>query len=130
MAGGRPWATALGGVTVGAAGLAIVLGGVGTAEHLLVGGETREWCEGSQGYESNHGPVERCVRERSNPNLVAPDEHVVELHTAAAADRFETHPWPVTGQDVDVEFTAGSVTVRDEHGVSASYPSSAFDDAR
>lgn len=132
MAGGRRFlATALGGIAAGAAGLAVVLGGIGTAEHVLVGGETQEWCEGTQGYDGNHGAVERCVRERRNSNVVAADEHLVELYRAeSGGDRYDVHAWPLTGQDIDVTFDDDSVTVSDGHGVSATYPNSVFDDTR
>lgn len=132
MAGGRRLLpAALGGVVAGAAGLGVLLGGVGTAEAVLVGGQTQEWCEGTQGYDNNHGPVERCVRERRNVNAIASDERVVELYRAESGGvRYETHPWPLTGQDVEVSFDEDSVTVSDDHGVSATYPNSVYDDAR
>ena len=129
--GRRPWGWALAGVVVGAAGLGIGLGSVGVAEYVLVGGETREWCEGTKGYDSNHGPVERCVRERHETHLVADDEHVVELYRKESGGaRYEVHPWPLTGQQVEVEFGDDSVTVSDGHGISATYPNSVFDDVR
>lgn len=128
----RPsWWAAATGVLVGAAGLGLLVVGVGTTEHLLVGGETREWCEGTKGYDSNHGPVERCVRERDETHVIASDEHVIELYRGeSGGDRYEVHAWPLRGEDVEVDFAEDSVTVRDGHGISATYPNSVFDDAR
>ena len=119
------------GLLTGAAGLGVAIASIGVAESVLVGGETREWCEGKQGYDSNHGPVERCVRERHETHLVADDEHVVELYRKESGGaRYEVHPWPLTGQQVEVEFGDDSVTVSDGHGISATYPNSVFDDVR
>ncbi len=128
----RPsWRAAVGGLLAGMAGLGLVIVTIGTAEHLLLGGETRVWCEGTRGYDGNHGPVERCVRERHDTNLVASDEHLIELYRKeSGGDRYEVHAWPLRGQDVEVDFTADSVTVRDGHGVSATYPNTVFDDTR
>ena len=106
------------GLLTGAAGLGVAIASIGVAESVLVGGETREWCEGKQGYDSNHGPIERCVRERANHNLIASDEHDIELYRKE------------TGQQVEVEFGDDSVTVSDGHGISATYPNSVFDDVR
>ena len=122
---------ALGGVVGGTACLALALGSVGVAEDVLVGGQAREWCEGKRGYDSNHGPIERCVRERDDDNLVASDEHLIELYRAGSGgDRFEVHAWPLRGEDIEVDFDEDSVTVRDGHGVSATYPNTVFDDTR
>lgn len=125
------WPAAVGGLLVGVVGLGLVLGGIGVAEDVLGGGGTREWCEGTQGYDSAHGPTERCVRERDDDNLVASDEHLIELYRAeTGGDRFEVHAWPLRGEDVEVDFDEDSVTVRDGHGVSATYPNAVFDDTR
>lgn len=122
---------ALGGLLAGVLSLGLALTAIGTAEYVLIGGETHEWCEGSRGYDGNHGPIERCVRERHNTNLVADDEHVIELYSKeSGGDRYEVHAWPLRGQDVEVEFREDSVRVRDGHGVSATYPNSVFDDTR
>ena len=78
------------GLLTGAAGLGVAIASIGVAESVLVGGETREWCEGKQGYDSNHGPIERCVRERANHNLIASDEHDIELYRKeSGGDRFD-----------------------------------------
>ena len=73
---------------------------------------------------------ERCVRERDNRNLVAPDEHLVEFyyrHTGGV--RYEPHPWPLSGE-VEVEFGDGEVTLRNDAGMSATYPDEVYRDAR
>lgn len=127
----RRWPAALGGVAVGAAGLAVALGGIGLAESVLTGGQTREWCEGTAGYDSPAGgPLERCVRERDNRNIVAADEHLVEFYRKdSGGGRYEPHPWPLDGEDVEVDFGEDGVTITGE-GISATYPSSVYDDAR
>lgn len=131
MPGARTWPAALAGLLTGVAGLGLVLGGIGLVEDHAVGGETREWCEGTEGYDSHHGPVERCVRERDDPKLVASDEHHIELYRAGSdGARYEFHPWPVRGHDVEVDFGADGVTVSDEHGVRAYYPNSVYEDTR
>lgn len=127
----RRWPAALGGVAVGAAGLAVALGGIGLAESVLTGGQTREWCEGTKGYDSpTGGELERCVRERDNHHVVAPDEHRVEFYRKdSGGGRYEPHPWPLDGEDVEVDFAEDGVTITGE-GISATYPSSVYDDAR
>lgn len=102
------------------------------AESVLTDGQTQEWCEGSAGYDSpTAGALERCVRERDNANLVAPDEHLVEFYREDSGGvRHEAHPWPVDGNGVKVEFGDESVTVTNDVGVRATYPNSVFDDSR
>lgn len=104
------------------------------AESTLTGGQTRQWCEGTKGYDSpTGGELERCVRERDNANLVAPDEHLVEFYRKDSDGlRVEAHSWPVDGNgvEVEVEFGDDDVTVINGSGVRASYPNSVFDDAR
>lgn len=125
----RRWPAALGGLAAGSVGLLLVVGAVGVAESVLAGGQKQEWCE-----ELTDDPTvtvrERCVRERDNRNLVAPDEHLVEFYYSDTGGvRFEPHPWPLSGE-VDVEFGDGSVTLRNDAGMTATYPDEVFRDAR
>ncbi|WP_084449816.1 hypothetical protein [Janibacter indicus] len=125
----RRWPAALGGLAAGSVGLLLVVGAVGVAESVLAGGQTHEWCE-----ELTDDPTvtvrERCVRERDNRNLVAPDEHLVEFYYSDTGGvRFEPHPWPLSGE-VDVEFGDGSVTLRNDAGMTTTYPDEVFRDAR
>ena len=125
----RRWPAALGGCAAGAAGLLLVVGAVGLAESVLVGGQTREWCEALTD-DPTVTVQERCVRERDNVNIVASDEHLVEFyyrHTGGV--RYEPHPWPLSGE-VEVEFGDGEVTLRNDAGMAATYPDEVFHDAR
>ncbi len=126
----RRWSTVLGAAAAGAAGTLLLLMGGATLEHLLVGGETRQWCEGTQGYDGPNGPLERCVRERDDGNLLADDVHRLELHRADVPERYARQPWPFGGEDVEVDFGPDSVTVTDGDGVTVTYPNSLYDDGR
>lgn len=110
----------------------MALGGIGLGESVLTGGQTREWCEGTKGYDSpTGGELERCIRERDDRNLVAPDEHLIEFYRGESGGaRYEPHPWPLDGDEVEVDFGENGVTVSDGAGVSATYPNSVYDDAR
>ena len=127
----RRWPYLAGGVAVGAATLALTVGAVGVVESTLIGGQTREWCEGTAGYDSPAGgPLERCVRERDNRNVVAADEHLVEFYRKdSGGERYEPHPWPLHVEEVEVDFGEDGVTITGD-GVSATYPNSVYDDAR
>ena len=120
---------ALGGLATGATAVLALAGAVGIAESHLVGGRTQQWCE-----ELTDDPTvtvrERCARERVNTNVVAPDQHVVEFYYADSGGlRYEAHPWPLDGE-VEVDFGDGEVTLRNDAGMSATYPDEVYRDAR
>ena len=117
------------GFATGVTAVLALAGAVGIAESHLVGGRTQQWCE-----ELTDDPTvtvrERCVRERDNRNLVAPDEHLVEFYYGDTGGvRFEPHPWPLSGE-VEVEFGDGEVTLRNDADMTATYPDEVFRDAR
>lgn len=131
------WRHVGGGALLGAAVAVVVLGllvaGTGLVEGTVpTTGETEQsWCEGSPGYDSNQGPLERCVREQTITHLVAADRHEIQFYRAASgATRHEPHPWPLDGSGIEVEFDDDGVTVTNDAGMSATYPNSVFDDAR
>lgn len=127
----RRWLALLAGVVVGVGGVSLCAGAVFAAETSLTGGQTREWCEGDKGYDGPNGPLERCVRERDDTNLLADDEHTIEFYREdSGGDRYEAHAWPLDGDDVRVEFGDDSVTVTTAGGMTATYPNSVFDDSR
>ena len=43
--------------------------------------------------------------------------------------RYEAHPWPLDGE-VEVDFGDGEVTLRNDAGMSATYPDEVYRDAR
>lgn len=120
----------LGCLAAGAVAVLLALVIATAIEESLVGGHTRHWCEGTQGYESPNGAIERCVRERENHNLLADDRHQMEMYRGGSPGRYEAHPWPFRGDDVTVDFRPDSVRVSDDAGVSVTYPNSVFDDSR
>ena len=126
----RRWPLAVGCLLAGAVAVLFALVAAAAVEQSLVGGQTRHWCEGTQGYDSPTGPVERCVREREDHNLLADDRHQLELYRGGSPDRYDAQPWPFRGDDVEVGFGANSVRVSDDAGVSVTYPNSVFDDSR
>lgn len=133
----RGWRRFGGGTVLGAAVAVVALGLLVVGTGLVEGtvhrtGETEQsWCEGSRGYDSPQGPLERCVREQTITHLVAADRHEIQFYRADSGGvRFEPHPWPLDGSGIDVEFDDDGVTVTNDAGMSATYPNSVFDDAR
>ena len=126
----RRWRLAVGCFVAGAVAVLLVLVAAAALEQSLVGGHTRHWCEGTRGYDSPTGAIERCVREREDHNLVADDRHQVELYRGGSPDRYDAQPWPVRGDEITVVFEPDGVRVSDVEGTTVTYPNSLFDDSR
>ncbi|WP_068255750.1 hypothetical protein [Janibacter corallicola] len=121
---------AVGCLVAGALAVLLALTATSVLETLLVGGQTRHWCEGTRSYESPSGPVQRCVRERDDHNLVVDDRHRLELYRGGSPDRYDAQPWPFRGKEITVAFEPDGVRVSDAEGTTVTYPNSLYDDSR